>query len=126
MIHWERENRGETLDSLALSERFLLWNVRAWACGCRSHHLPAEPVCLALRNLGIPNAATALDAAMTHLVLATRRPLAVNCPPYTSFSGDEAMLIAAAAAAQRHLARGGSLPNFLPLPCRRLSKTRPI
>ncbi len=101
MIHSEPETHGETLDALALSERFLLWNLRAWACSCRSQRLPAEPVRLAFQNVGIPDAATAIDAAMTHLVLATRRPLAVNCPPHTGLSSDETMLIAAAAAAQR-------------------------
>ena len=43
----------------------------------------------------------AIDAAMTHLVLATCRPLAVNCPPHAGLSEDESMLLAAAAAAQR-------------------------
>lgn len=100
MIHSKPETRDGALDVLALSERFLLWNFRAWACSCRGQRLPAESVRLAFQNIGIPAAATAIDAAMTHLVLATRRPLAVNCPPHASLSGDERMLIAAAAAAQ--------------------------
>ena len=101
MIHIKPERRDDTLDALALSERFLLWNFRAWACSCRGQRLPAEPVRLAFQNIGIPAAVAAMDAAMTHLVLATCRPLAVNCPPYQGLSGDETMLIAAAAAAQR-------------------------
>ena len=100
MIHSKPETRDGALDALALSERFLLWNFRAWACSCRGQRLPAEPVRLACQNIGIPAAATAIDAAMTHLVLATRRPLAVNCPPHAGLSDDERMLIAAAAAAQ--------------------------
>ena len=110
MIHIKPEARDDRLDALALSERFLLWNVRAWACSCRGQRLPAEPVRLAFQNIGIPAAASAIDTAMTHLVLATRRPLAVNCPPHTGLSDDETMLIAAAAAAQR---QDGSLVSEL-------------
>ena len=101
MIHIKPQARNDTLDALLLSERFLLWNFRAWACSCRGQRLPAEAVRLAFQNIGIPAAALAVDVAMTHLVLATRRPLAVNCPPHHGLSGDETMLIAAAAAAQR-------------------------
>lgn len=118
MIHSKPERHGEKLDALALSERFLLWNIRAWACSCRGRHLPAEPVRLAFQNVGIPDAAAAIDAAMTHLVLATRRPLAVYCPPYIGLSDDETMLIAAAAAAQRQDCRSARdlLGQVLPGP----------
>ncbi len=91
-----------TVDALALSERFVLWTFRAWACCCRGRRLPAEPVVAALADIGAPAAAVALDAAMTRLVLATPRPLAVACPPHPALSGDELTLLAAAAAAQRH------------------------
>ena len=118
MIHITPEARDDTLDALSLSERFLLWNFRAWACSCRGQRLPAEPVRLAFQNIGIPAAAVAVDAAMTHLVLATCRPLAVNCPPHQGLSGDETMLIAAAAAAQRQDCRSAKdlLRQVLPNP----------
>ena len=90
------------LDLLALSERFILWNFRAWACCCRGRRLPAEPVADAFGNIGAPAAAVALDAAMTRLVLATARPLAVHCPSHRGLSDDERRLVAAVAAAQRH------------------------
>ncbi len=80
----------------------MLWNLRAWACCCRGRRLPAEPVVAAFANIGAPAAAEALDAAMTRLVLATGRPLAVHCPPHPGLSDDELTLLAAAAAAQRH------------------------
>ncbi len=102
MIHVEPKAPASPLEALALSERFVLWNVRAWACCCRGRRLPAEPVVAAFANIGVPAAADALDAAMTRLVLATGRPLAVHCPPHPGLSDDERTLLAAAAAAQRH------------------------
>ena len=102
MIHVEPQAPATALDALALSERFLLWNVRAWACCCRGQRLPAEPVAAAFADIGAPAAAAALDAAMTRLVLATCRPLTVHCPPFAGLSGDERTLLDAAAAAQRH------------------------
>lgn len=102
MIHVEPKAPASPLGALALSERFVLWNVRAWACCCRGRRLPAEPVVAAFANIGVPAAADALDDAMTRLVLATGRPLAVHCPPYPGLSDDERILLAAAAAAQRH------------------------
>ena len=102
MIHVEPQAPATALDALTLSERFLLWNVRAWACCCRGQRLPAEPVAAAFADIGVPAAASALDAAMTRLVLATARPLTVHCPPFAGLSGDERTLLDAAAAAQRH------------------------
>lgn len=99
MIHVEPQAPA---GALASSERFLLWNFRAWACCCRSRRLPAEPVAAAFSNIGAPAAAAALDAAMTRLVLATTRPIAVRCPPHCGLSDDERTLLGAAAAAQRH------------------------
>ena len=102
MIHVEPTSSASALDGLALSERFVLWNFRAWACCCRGQRLPAEPVVSSFTRVGAPEAATALDAAMTRLVLATARPLAVSCPPHPGLSEDERRLVAATAAAQRH------------------------
>ncbi|WP_237477928.1 hypothetical protein [Lichenibacterium dinghuense] len=102
MIHARPQAPASALEALALSERFVLWNLRAWACCCRGRRLPAEPVVAAFANIGAPAAAEALDAAMTRLVLATGRPLAVHCPPHPGLSDDELTLLAAAAAAQRH------------------------
>ena len=102
MIHARPQAPASALDALALSERFVLWNFRAWACCCRGRRLPAEPVVAAFADIGAPAAADALDAAMTRLVLATGRPLAVHCPPHPDLSDDELTLLAAAAAAQRH------------------------
>ena len=102
MFHAAPKAPDSALDALALSERFILWNVRAWACCCRGRRLPAEPVSNAFANIGVPAAAVALDAAMTRLVLATARPLAVHCPSYPGLSDDERRLVAAVAAAQRH------------------------
>ena len=102
MIHVEPQAPASPLEALALSERFVLWNFRAWACCCRGQRLPAEPVVAALANIGAPAAAEALDAVMTRLVLASGRPLAVRCPPHPGLSDDERRLLAGAAAAQRH------------------------
>ena len=102
MFHAAPQAPESDLDTLALSERFILWNFRAWACCCRGRRLPAEPVTNAFGNIGAPAAATALDAAMTRLVLATARPLAVHCPSHPGLSDDERRLVAAVAAAQRH------------------------
>ena len=102
MIHARPQVPASALEALALSERFVLWSFRAWACCCRTRRLPAEPVAAAFAGLGAPAAAQALDAAMTRLVLATGRPLAVHCPPHPGLSDDERILLAAAAAAQRH------------------------
>ncbi len=102
MIHVEPQTAASPLEALALSERFVLWNFRAWACCCRGRRLPAEPVVAAFADIGAPDAAAALDAVMTRLVLAGGRPLAVNCPPHPGLSDDERRLLAAAAAAQRH------------------------
>ena len=102
MIHVAPQSPESALEALALSERFVLWNFRAWACCCRGRRLPAEPVVAAFADIGAPVAAEALDAAMTRLVLATGRPLAVHCPPHPGLSDDERTLLAAAAAAQRH------------------------
>lgn len=118
MIHVEPQAPATALDALALSERFLLWNLRAWACCCRGQRLPAEPVAAAFTEVGAPAAAAALDAAMTRLVLATCRPLTVHCPPFADLSGDERILLDAAAAAQR---RDGEafhrlLADLLPAP----------
>lgn len=102
MIHARPQAPESALEALALSERFVLWTIRAWACCCRGRRLPAEPVVNAFSNIGAPAAAEALDSAMTRLVLATGRPLAVSCPPHPGLSDDERMLLAAATAAQRH------------------------
>lgn len=102
MIHVAPEAPASPLEALALSERFVLWNVRSWACCCRARRLPAEPVVSAFAGIGAPAAAAALDDAMTRLVLATSRPLAVHCPPHAGLSDDERRLLAAVAAAQRH------------------------
>ena len=102
MVHAEPQAPASPLEALSLSERFVLWNFRSWACCCRARRLPAEPVVSAFANIGAPAAAVALDDAMTRLVLATSRPLAVHCPPHAGLSDDERRLIAAAAAAQRH------------------------
>ncbi len=102
MIHVAPRAPASPLEALALSERFVLWNYRAWACCCRARRLPAEPVVTAFANIGAPAAAVAIDDAMTRLVLAARRPLAVHCPPVPDLSEDESRLVAAAGAAQRH------------------------
>ncbi len=102
MFHAAPQAPASDLAALALSERFILWNFRAWACCCRGRRLPAEPVTNAFGNIGAPAAATALDAAMTRLVLATARPLAVHCPSHPGLSDDERRLVAAVVAAQRH------------------------
>lgn len=102
MIHARPQAPESALEALALSERFVLWNFRAWACCCRGRRLPAEPVAAALGDIGAPAAAQALDAVMTRLVLAAGRPLAVSCPAHPGLSDDERRLLAAAAAAQRH------------------------
>lgn len=102
MIHVAPISSATPLETLALSERFVLWNFRAWACCCRGQRLPAEPVVSSFTRVGAPEAAMALDAAMTCLVLATARPLAVFCPPHPGLSEDERRLVVATAAAQRH------------------------
>ena len=102
MVHAEPQAPTTPLEALALSERFMLWTFRSWACCCRARRLPAEPVVSAFANIGAPAAAVALDDAMTRLVLATTRPLKVHCPPHEGLSADEQRLVAAAAAAQRH------------------------
>ncbi len=102
MIHVAPSLSANPIDALALSERFVLWNFRAWACCCRGRRLPAEPVASSFARVGAPGAATALDIAMTRLALATARPLAVSCPPHPGLSDDERRLVAATAAAQRH------------------------
>lgn len=102
MIHARPQAPDSALEALAPSERFVLWTVRAWACCCRGRRLPAEPVVTAFADIGAPAAAEALDSAMTRLVLATGRPLAVSCPPHPGLSDDERTLLAAVAAAQRH------------------------
>ena len=102
MIHAAPQASTSPLEALALSERFVLWSFRAWACCCRGRRLPAEPVASAFANIGAPAAAVALDDAMTRLVLGTSRPLTVHCPPHPGLSEDETRLLAAVAAAQRH------------------------
>ncbi len=102
MIHVAPNSSANPIDALALSERFVLWNFRAWACCCRGQRLPAEPVVSSFARVGAPEAASALDTAMTRLVLATARPIAVSCPPCQGLSEDERRLVAATAAAQRH------------------------
>lgn len=102
MIHVAPHVSADPLDALALSERFVLWNFRAWACCCRGRRLPAEPVSASLAKVGAPQAAVALDIAMTRLVLEAARPLVVSCPPHPTLSEDERILVAATAAAQRH------------------------
>jgi hypothetical protein len=102
MIHVAPTPSANPVEALALSERFVLWNFRAWACCCRGQRLPAEPVVSSLSRVGAPEAAAALDTAMTRLVLEAARPLAVSCPPHPGLSGDERRLLAATAAAQRH------------------------
>ena len=89
-----------SFDALPRPERFLLQSLRAWACCCRGRCLPAEPVRHAFAALGIPTGAEALDTAMTRIVLDTRRPLALHCPPHAGVTADEARLLAAAGAAQ--------------------------
>lgn len=88
--------RPVLMSRLPLSDRLVVWAIRAWVIGLRRRIDAGEPIRAAFGKYGIPEAAYLIDGLMSVVACGASRTLAIECVCHDAISEDERVLLAAA------------------------------
>lgn len=88
---------NQRCDDLPFPERMLLWSFRVWVVGLQKRIPVDETLHAAFDRYGATGAVGLIDNFMAVVSHGAARPIAIDCPCRAEVSGDERLLLAAAA-----------------------------